>query len=113
MSASAGSDVLYLNLLGADHVILNSNEAISDLLDKRSALYSDRVRGFEPIILQHPNSVGFQPRVPMIELWVMVVPHFYLVLTGLPPGWAYTRGLSHLRNTATDGGPAVGYSTSS
>ena len=41
---SVDSDVVYLNLLGADHIILNSNEAISDLLDKRSALYSDRVR---------------------------------------------------------------------
>ena len=41
----ADSDVLYLNLLGADHVILNSSEAISDLLDKRSSIYSDRVRG--------------------------------------------------------------------
>jgi hypothetical protein len=44
--ASTDSDVLYLNLLGADHVILNSGEAISDLLDKRSAIYSDRVSGF-------------------------------------------------------------------
>jgi hypothetical protein len=40
------SDVLYLNMLGADHIILNSSEAISDLLDKRSAIYSGRVRGF-------------------------------------------------------------------
>lgn len=46
ISTSADSDVLYLNLLGTDHVILNSNKAISDLLDKRSAIYSDRVRGF-------------------------------------------------------------------
>lgn len=46
MSASADSDVLHLNLLGTDHIILNSSEAISDLLDKRSAIYSDRVRGF-------------------------------------------------------------------
>jgi hypothetical protein len=42
--AFADSDVLYLNLLGTDHIILNSSEAISDLLDKRSAIYSDRVR---------------------------------------------------------------------
>ena len=40
------SDVLYLNLLGADHIMLNSSEAISDLSDKRSAIYSGRVRSF-------------------------------------------------------------------
>ena len=42
----ADSDVLYLNLFGVDHIILNSSEAISELLDKRSAIYSGRVRGF-------------------------------------------------------------------
>ena len=46
ISGSSDSDVLYLNLLGADQIILNSNEAVSDLLDKRSAIYSDRVRAF-------------------------------------------------------------------
>ena len=44
ISGSSDSDVLYLNILGADQIILNSNEAISDLLDKRSTIYSDRVR---------------------------------------------------------------------
>ena len=46
ISVYADSDVLYLNFLGADHIILNSREAISDLLDKRSAIYSGRVRDF-------------------------------------------------------------------
>jgi len=46
ISEFADSDVLYLNLLGADHIVLNSSGAISDLLDKRSAIYSGRVRGF-------------------------------------------------------------------
>ena len=56
--ASVDSDVLYLNLLGTDHVILNSSEAISDLLDKRSAIYSGRVRGFyEFIVLRRRNWV--------------------------------------------------------
>ena len=44
--AFADSDVLHLSFLGSDHVVLNSSEAISDLLDKRSAIYSDRVRSF-------------------------------------------------------------------
>ena len=43
---SADSDVIRLNLLGAEHIILNSSKAISDLLDKRSGIYSDRVRPF-------------------------------------------------------------------
>ena len=38
------TDVLYVKLFSADYVVLNSSEAISDLLDKRSAIYSDRVR---------------------------------------------------------------------
>jgi len=42
----ADSDVIYLNLWGTDHIMLNSTEAISDLLDKRSSIYSGRVRGF-------------------------------------------------------------------
>lgn len=54
---SSDSDVVYLNLFGADHVILNSNEAISDLLDKRSAIYSDRVRIFEPMVGSRTNFV--------------------------------------------------------
>ena len=43
---SLDSDVVYLNFFGVDNIILNSNEAITDLLDKRSAIYSNRVRVF-------------------------------------------------------------------
>ena len=46
MSVCADPDVFYLNLLGADHIVLNSEEAISDLSDKRSGIYSGRVRRF-------------------------------------------------------------------
>ena len=38
-----GTEVLYLRLLGEDIVVLNSNEAITDLIEKRSSIYSDRV----------------------------------------------------------------------
>jgi len=31
--------------MGDDMVVLSSNEAISDLLEKRSSVYSDRVSG--------------------------------------------------------------------
>ena len=34
---------MYLNMVGTDVVVLNSNETITDLLDKRSAIYSDKV----------------------------------------------------------------------
>ena len=47
------SDVVYLNFFGADNIILNSNEAISDLLDKRSVIYSDRVCILKPIVLHY------------------------------------------------------------
>jgi len=34
---------MYLDVLGTDIVVLNTSEAIADLLDKRSAIYSDKV----------------------------------------------------------------------
>ena len=34
---------MYLNMFGTDFVVLNSSEVIADLLDKRSAIYSDKV----------------------------------------------------------------------
>lgn len=37
--------MLYLKLLKTDFVVLNSTEAITDLLEKRSNIYSDRVSG--------------------------------------------------------------------
>ena len=40
---SEGTDVLYLRLLGQDMVVLSSNEAITDLVEKRSSIYPDRV----------------------------------------------------------------------
>ena len=37
------TEVMYLNMFGTNIVVLNSSEAIADLLDKRSAIYSDKV----------------------------------------------------------------------
>jgi len=37
-----GSDIIYFNGAGMEFVVLNSIEAIRDLLDKRSAIYSSR-----------------------------------------------------------------------
>ena len=38
-----GTDILYLRLLNDDMVVLSSNKAISELVDKRSGIYADRV----------------------------------------------------------------------
>ena len=40
----AGSDVLYFESWGRPNIVINSHEAASELLEKRSALYSDRPR---------------------------------------------------------------------
>ena len=42
------TDILYVRLLGKDMVVLSSDQAISDLIEKRSAIYSDRVS--DPVI---------------------------------------------------------------
>ena len=35
--------VVYFNMFGTDLVVLNSSKVITDLMDKRSAIYSDKV----------------------------------------------------------------------
>lgn len=42
LTDSTASDVVYMNILGQSIVILNSWEAINDLIEKRSNLYSSR-----------------------------------------------------------------------
>ena len=37
-------DVIHLEALGKHFVVLNSAEAVNDLLEQRSAIYSDRPR---------------------------------------------------------------------
>jgi hypothetical protein len=66
-----GTDVMYLKLLTTDFVVLNSTEAITDLPEKRSNIYCDRV---SPSV-KHTrwlgsltNLVGGQPDMPMLEL---------------------------------------------
>ena len=36
-----------MNMLGTNLVVLNSSEAIADLMDKRSAIYSDKVATYD------------------------------------------------------------------
>ncbi|KDR66571.1 hypothetical protein GALMADRAFT_80669 [Galerina marginata CBS 339.88] len=43
-SRELGTDILYLNVAGTSLVVLDTSEAATDLLEKRSSLYSDRAR---------------------------------------------------------------------
>ena len=48
------TDVLHLKLFSQHFIVLNSNEAVCDLLEKRSNIYSDRVsRPMESLIRPH------------------------------------------------------------
>jgi hypothetical protein len=39
----AGSDILYMKVLGTSMVVINSVDIAMELLERRSAIYSDRV----------------------------------------------------------------------
>lgn len=39
---SLDSDIIYLSVLGNEFVILNSMDAVNDLFEKRSSIYSSR-----------------------------------------------------------------------
>ena len=52
--------------MGKDMVVLSSNEAITDLLEKRSSIYSDRVG--DMIICVFRSNTMLQPQSTMMEL---------------------------------------------
>jgi len=61
--------VLHLKLPGTEMVVLSTSEAVSDLLDQRSVIYSDKVRAHRPIHIESQSlTVFFKPCPPMIEL---------------------------------------------
>ena len=64
------TDVLYLRLLTKDVVVLSSTEAITDLTEKRSSIYSDRVSSLVKLTckLTLTDAMRDQPHVPMLEL---------------------------------------------
>ena len=111
MSVGAGSDILYLNFLGADHIILNSSEAILDLSDKRSGIYSGRVSCFRI----HCPSISRLSRMIAAGSDARAVSHRRFASQprshGFSEGSAYTRGLSLFQTTVIGGGPVVGFST--
>lgn len=52
-----GTDVLYLRLMGKDTVVLSSNKAISDLIEKRSNIYADRVSDVDTFSPHFPDLI--------------------------------------------------------
>ncbi|CAE6401944.1 unnamed protein product [Rhizoctonia solani] len=58
------SDIIYLNLLRNDIVVLNSAQAASDLLDKRSSLYSDRLR---PLMFEDNSLLDWSTSPSLLE----------------------------------------------
>lgn len=75
MAEQQGTDVLHLKLPGMEMVILSTSEAISDLLDKRSAIYSDK------------------PSSTMVEL--MEVAESAMAVMPYGPRWRVHRKLFH------------------
>jgi len=61
------TDVLHLRVITKDFVVLSSAKAISDLAEKRSNVYSDRVC-FKTLIPICELITWFQPTIPMLEL---------------------------------------------
>ena len=53
-SGNQDSDVLYLKILDTELVVLNSTEAIAELIEKRSNIYSDRVSLLTTTIRRSP-----------------------------------------------------------
>ncbi|KAJ1310728.1 hypothetical protein OPQ81_009249 [Rhizoctonia solani] len=69
MSAKLNSDIISYSFFGATVIILNSIEAIHDLLEKRSSLYSDR---FCPPMIASPNLMNMNDFLIFMdanELW--------------------------------------------
>lgn len=57
------SDIIYLEILGNKIVVLNSASAASDLLEKRSAIYSDRAC---PPIIKDPTLFDWSQTIGMV-----------------------------------------------
>ncbi|CCO32962.1 O-methylsterigmatocystin oxidoreductase Short=OMST oxidoreductase [Rhizoctonia solani AG-1 IB] len=69
MGRKLDSDIIYLNLIGQPLVILNSAQAASDLLEKRSSIYSDRIGApmvTDPALLDWS---GFAGMLPYSDTW--------------------------------------------
>lgn len=66
LNVSLDSDVVHLNLAGTHLMIVNTAEAVSELFEHRSAIYSDRVRCNRQWMKLISNLDTLQPRLPML-----------------------------------------------
>lgn len=48
--STLGTDILYINVLGTSLVVLDSSEAATDLLERRSSRYSGRCAHFVEMV---------------------------------------------------------------
>lgn len=55
---------MYLDLLGQPIIVLSTLEACTDLLDRRSAIYSDR-----PFLVRGSYRCDILPILPIFSLW--------------------------------------------
>ncbi|KAF8668099.1 cytochrome P450 [Rhizoctonia solani] len=63
------TDIFYMNMMGQPVVVLNKAQAATDLLEKRSAMYSDRIGSAmvdHPALLDWANFAGM---LPYSDLW--------------------------------------------
>ena len=69
-NALPAGDVIHLNLLGNSVVVINSQQAAADLLDKRSAKYSDRPAfpAFDLLVLHSPLQSSYLSLILHVRL---------------------------------------------
>ncbi|CAE6449097.1 unnamed protein product [Rhizoctonia solani] len=63
------SDIIYMDMMGQPVVVLNNAQAASDLFEKRSAMYSDRIGS---TMVDHPGLLdwsNFAGMLPYSDLW--------------------------------------------
>jgi len=59
------SDIIHLNIAGTSLVVLDTAEAVMDLLERRSLIYSDRFFMF--FIRDYSLRCCYRPRMPMVN----------------------------------------------
>ena len=62
-----GSDIIYLEGPGLSLIVLNSVKSVTDLLDKRSAIYSSRSALFLVFFLERETNNTHRPRATMVN----------------------------------------------
>jgi hypothetical protein len=66
MTSVADTDILYLNVAGTPFVVLDTSEAATELLEKRSSIYSGRSLLFLIVLITGIHQ-GSRARMPMMN----------------------------------------------